>query len=244
MSAADWDNDEWSERLAARFFSPAFAGEPVTFAVDHRTLADITNLSEVDAVDALAAHVREQVMPGPHFSRVRARADVWQTKGCSGPPPSLSLLALTVVAASGMSHFNFYVPLRKLLDPADEGEGVPGDFATEVPPLWKQLGWWLDEHLAGSQGLSTIVEHPHFVNIGYSLQQAILRASDRSLLFRFFRAIGLDPGQETMAPAELRRALALWSSRQGPRAMRLRRLATDTALDGLAEVMLARSAEM
>jgi hypothetical protein len=243
MTAFDWDNETWSQKLASRFFSSAFEGEPVTFAVDRRALAEITGLSEEEGVDALAAQVRQDVMPGYHFSSILRRTLEWRAEGCGGPPPSLPLLGLTVLAASGMSKFNFYSPLRRLLDPSDVGQGIPGDFAATIPPMWEQLRWWLDDELKGACGLSTIIGHRHFPFIGYSLQQVILRASDRPLLYRFFRAMGLEPGRETFAPAELRRALAIWSSRQGPRSARLHRLATDPALDGLAELVLLRAAE-
>ena len=90
--------------------------------------------------------------------------------------------------------------------------------------------------------MSTIENHEHFSNIGYSLKQALFRASDRTLLYRFFRAIRLDPLLDDVVPVEIRRALAIWSRRQGPSADRLHRLATDAAIEPLADSILVSMA--
>ena len=79
--------------------------------------------------------------------------------GMVGVPPSLPLLALTVLAASLMqregdvaSH-NFYRRFREQLDPLDDQPGIPGDFGDWIPSLWRQLERWLNEHLGGASGV-------------------------------------------------------------------------------------------
>lgn len=238
MNSTGWASDAWSIELADRFFSSAFAGEPVTFAVDGDALASIHGSSPVEAQKSLCAAVRAEIMPGHHFERVQRRAHRWQLDGADGPPPSLPVLGLTVLAAASMDANSFYGPLRRLLDPDDPDKGIPPRFEENVPWMWGQLSWWLGTHLKGSRGVSTISDPGFYVNIGYSLQQAAMRASDRRLVFRFFRAIGLQPQEEQILPSELRRALAVWAKGQLPRTARLLKLATDASLQQHADVLL------
>lgn len=159
------------------------------------------------------------------------------------PPPALPLLALNVLVASemtageGQGRPPFYQPLRQWLDPQDNEQGAPGDYSDAVPACWEMLKSWLDKTLEGARGYSTITRHEHFVNIGYALQQAVLRTADRRRLSRFFNAIGLEPGEEVTG-RELRQALAFWAKRQGSRGVRLRRLATEPHLKEYAENLL------
>jgi len=231
-----WEWDLWAIRLRERFFNRAFSGEPVTLSVDREELAAIFNRDVMDPVEALAIAVGSQVMPGFQFEGVRRATEQWLDAERAGPSsdspcPALPLLALNVLVASEMTSGgqqgapNFYIPLRRLL--GDEiGSGVPGDYSSHVPQCWEALSTWLDDVLAGARGFSTISRHDQFVNIGYATQQAVLRASDRRRLGRFFRAVGVEPGDEVV-PAELRRALAVWARRQGPAGVRLHRLATE-----------------
>ena len=241
-----WSLDRWAEALTARYYSPTFAGEPVTFCVDTDELESIRGLPPTQALEELAAAVANVVMPGYNFRSVWMRCRDWQSRGCLGPPPSLPLLALAVVAAGRMEVKqqgapNYYRPFRKLLDPGDPLGGVPGDYGQILPLMWEQLSWWLDVHLSGKRGLSTITRHAHFTNIGYALQQAILRASDRRRIHRFFRSVGFEPGDDVV-PEQLRRALEIWSRRLGPSGERLHRLASDPALEPYTDDLLRRIA--
>jgi hypothetical protein len=228
----------WSRALAEAFFSSDFAGEPVTFAVDSDALAAITGDPPELAIESLAHCVRELVMPNYRFYRIRDMARCWRSAGCDGPPPSLPLLALTVLAFGANEKFGLYKPLRRLLDPDDHDGGMPGDFDYSVPEMWEQLAWWLETHQQGNFGLPTITKHEFYVNVGYSRQQALLRTGDRTLVYRFFRSIGLAPAEEQVVASELRRALAIWSNSRLPRTARLHRLATDPALAKYADALL------
>ena len=126
-----------------------------------------------------------------------------------------------MTSSGGQGAPSFYGPLRQHLNPGDEGEGAPGDYSDSVPECWELLSQWLDELLFGRRGFSTIRRHDHFVNIGYATQQAVLRTSDRRRLSRFFRSIGLQPGEEDVVASELRQALRVWAKRQGPAGTRL-----------------------
>ena len=238
MSSMEWDYARWTEGLADHFFSAEFAGEPVTFSVDPGSLATITGDDAATAIESLGSVVRRIVMPNHRFHRVRDMARTWCREGCDGPPPSLPLLALTVLAVTTADNFGLYKPLRRLLDPDDGASGMPGDFDDAVPEMWEQLTWWLDDHLQGRHGVSTITKHSFYRNIGYSAQQAVLRPSDRTLIYRFFKAIGLSPGEEEVVPSELRRALGAWAGARLPRTKRLHRLATDASHVPYAEALL------
>ena len=100
-----------------------------------------------------------------------------------GVPPSLPLLALTVLAASLMqregdvaSH-NFYRRFREQLDPLDDQPGIPGDFGDWIPSLWRQLERWLNEHLGGASGVVVLqsqeaLDHnPYGKNIAHAINK-------------------------------------------------------------------------
>lgn len=171
-----------------------------------------------------------------------------------GPPPSLPLLALTVLAASMMQRqgevaaHNFYRRFRQQLAPLDNQPGIPGDYGDWLPELWRQLERWLNDHLCGASGVLVLqsqeaLEHNAYgKNIAHPLQQAVFRISDRRHLFRFFRAIGVDPEDDDAEPTELRRALALWAARHLPGAARLLRLATETTVESHCLDLLERLA--
>jgi hypothetical protein len=243
----DWQ--WWGSALQARYLNRAFDGEPVTLSVDCDELATITGDDPDVAVRSLVEAVRTQVMPGYQFGRVKNSMQRWfRTVGedmeSEIPPPALPLLALNVLVASEMTNGggqgapSFYGPLRQQLNPGDAGEGAPGDYSESVPDCWEMLSQWLDELLSGRRGISTIRRHDHFVNIGYATQQAVLRTSDRRRLSRFFRSIGLQPGEEDVVASELRQALRVWAKRQGSAGARLFKLATEPALQPYADRLL------
>lgn len=242
-----WSAEQWTDALASRYFSSAFAGEPVTFCTDADEIAAVRGRPASLAIKELSAVVGREVMPRHNYRRLWQRCQRWQDDGCDGPPPSLPLLALNVLAASRMTASavgaaNFYTPYRQLLDPTDDQPGMPGDYNRYVPRMWEQLSWWLSEHLGGERGISTVTKHEHFVNIGYARQQAVLHASDRRRLHRFLRSIGFEPGDDVIAD-ELRQALKIWARRLGPVGDRLVRLATDQTLEPYANELLRRVAE-
>ena len=226
--ALEWSYDRWASELAGFFFGGSDPVEIVAFCAD--------------------------VMPGYCFEFIGSLAKEWEREGMIGPPPSLPLLALTVLAASLMQRegevaaHNFYRRFRQQLDPLDDQPGIPGDFGDWVPELWRQLERWLNEHLQGASGVLVLqsqeaLEHNAYSkNIAHPLQQAVFRMSDRRHLYHFFRAIGVDPEDDDAEPTELRRALALWAARHQPGAARLARLATEPSFESYCLDLLARLA--
>ena len=254
LEAIDWSYDRWTRELARFFFSGSDSGSVVAFCADGPTLASLAGITEPVAIASLRAAVEPCVMPGYRFENIGRLASEWERAGMIGPPPSLPLLALTVLAASFMqregdvaSH-NFYRRFREQLDPLDDQPGIPGDYGDWIPSLWRQLEKWLNEHLGGTCGLLVLqsqeaLDHnPYGKNIAHALQQAVFRVSDRRHLYRFFRAIGVDPEDDDAEPTELRRALAIWAARHQPGAARLARLATESLFVDYSLDLLARLA--
>lgn len=239
----NWSYDRWTRELARFFFDGNYPGEIVAFCADGPTLSTMTGEPEMVAIESLRAAVKPLVMPGFRFEFIGGLSKEWERDGMVGPPPSLPLLALTVLAASLMqrqgdvaSH-NFYRRFRQQIDPLDDQPGIPGDFGDWVPGLWRQLERWLNDHLSGGSGAlvlqsqETLAHNAYSKNIAYPLQQAVFRISDRRHLYRFFRAIGVDPEDDDAEPTELRRALAIWAARHQPGAARLARLATEPSFE-------------
>ena len=211
----------WASQLQQYYFGPRFAHSPVFLTTDEADLFELTRHEDIDdPVDSLASAVAAVVMPDFRFSSVVERSNEWLSNDADGPPPMLPLLALTVIAATRMEVGpnggapSFYKPFRELLGHAD-GVGAPGDFAKAIPECWELLDHWLTKVQKGASGISTIEQDEHFRNIGYSLRQSLFRGSDRQAIFRWFGAIGLDPGSNDTPGRELRKGLALWASRQG-----------------------------
>ena len=238
-SAFEWTYEDWTTELERHFFRDSNAGKLVTFCSDGPTLAAIAGVEEPVAIESLKAAIVPLVMPGYEFALIAESAFDWETSELVGPPPSLPLLALTVLAASqmqrdeGVASHNYYSRFRELLDPTDSDRGMPGDFGATVPRLWRQLERWLNDYLEGAMGTlllpnqDSLVHNAYLKNIAFGLQQAIFRESDKRHVYRFFRSIGVEPEEEDPEPTELRRALALWARRHLTSNSRVERLATD-----------------
>ena len=95
---------------------------------------------------------------------------------------------------------------------------------------------------SGSHGSSTIYRHDHFTLIGYSLQQALFRRSDRRRVQQFLFSTGFRAGDD-FEPAELRRTLRVWAGRHVG-CERLRRLASDANLAKYCEELLSHVARV
>ncbi|MGC4154863.1 MAG: hypothetical protein QM628_17565 [Propionicimonas sp.] len=191
----------WQERLAQEFFDGR-SGQPIVMFVDQSELDHIAGPG-VDGARSLASAVRTLADPAAGrtmFNGIRALNRHWASSGKVGPPPTLPLLALTVLAASemrrdaaGAAH-NYYIRLAgTLLPDADEQTledlrfdlGQGGAFLDAVE-IWQEIDRWLTQQ-GGTFGVSTI---PHdlgrYSRIGYPLSQTLVRRSDRATLTRFF----------------------------------------------------------
>lgn len=156
-----WGYEKWSSELD-RYYLREPADHPIVFCVDVETLADLTGENGQEAADALASCVASQVMPGYRFRIVVTSCERWANGDRQNAPPSLPLLAVTVLAASQMDRsaavgaHNYYRRFRQLLDPSDTQPGMPGDYGSTIPRLWQQLERWLNDELCGHRGILTL----------------------------------------------------------------------------------------
>ncbi|SVC92182.1 uncharacterized protein METZ01_LOCUS345036, partial [marine metagenome] len=219
--ASSWNYEDWSELLFQTFFSEENGGEDILFAIDDPVLAKISALSEEGedgGADSLARAVKSKISNRWRLGNISPAVRAWERER-KGAHPALPVLALTILAASRMAAdgnyaaHNYYVPLRRLLDPHDSGRGAPGDFPTEILGLWTSVRGWSEVDLEGRYGiLKADMTGGHFPYIAPALQHAFLRNSDLHRLDAFFRVLGLEPASEPPVGSELRRALKSWTS--------------------------------
>ncbi len=223
--------EDWAERLFEFFFDEENDGEEILFAIDEPTLQEIYPEGGTAAGSSLAQAVASRIQGSQWLvSNVYLNmVQPWERLGRPGAHPALPLLALTVLAASRMqtggsfAANNYYVPLRRTLDPNDVGHGPPGDFRDYIEQLWFSVEEWSTVTLEGRMGILR-AESQSLRYVGLALQHAFLRASDLRHLDEFFRRFGLEPGEDLdVEPAELRRRIRAWLlGRNEPWAIRLR----------------------
>ena len=249
----EWDYERWSAEIDRHFLQEP-AGHPIVLCVDAETLTNLTGQDGEEAAAALARCVGSEVMPGYRFGAIAMRCEIWARGDRRSAPPSLPLLAVTVLAASMMDRstdvgaHNYYLRFRQLLDPSDDRRGRPDNYGETIPYLWRQLETWLNDEMGGNRGILILPSEEALArtryrrNIGHALQHALFRASDRRRLVAFFRAVGLEPGEEEIEAVELRRTLAVWAGRRLPQAKRLHILATETEHETYCLRLLERQA--
>ncbi|UGS35340.1 hypothetical protein [Capillimicrobium parvum] len=200
--ASDWGSAEWCTALAEHFFRPDVAQLPVLFFVDEDLLAALHPSGRRDAAVACLGRAVRSGLAGPeprgYFDGFERRGRQWKLRGADGAPPFLHLLALCVLAATRMgtgsvAATNYRHHLCALLELDDAH--MPAGFRDSLYYLWETLTWWLDVHLGGALGLSTIVEDKHYTHIGYPISQTLFRSADSLKLDDFFRWIALRPGE-------------------------------------------------
>ncbi|UJW29999.1 hypothetical protein L3Q67_32950 [Saccharothrix sp. AJ9571] len=215
----------WQQLLAAAFFR---RGAPFMLFVDDDELQRLLPAGLGGAAASLSAAVAEEVDVDRGklmFDRLSQKQAEWQCGDRRTPPPTLPLLALTVLAATRMHRDtenaanNFYVRLVQVLAPDADNRArqrirtalrEDGAF-TQVVTMWRTLHDWLTS-TDGEFGISTIVDHPDLTRIGFPLSQAVLRRTDRAELTRFFAALDLK-SRGMPAPGSLLSQLRLWMAR-------------------------------
>lgn len=190
----------WQERLAREFFEGR-TGQPVVMFVDLDDLERLADAGE-NTLRSFAGAVRSMVnirLGASMFSEVQRVEAVWRRGTQDQPPPTLPVLALSVLAASEMrrdasgARHNYYIRLSRALLP----DGIDAEIEslrhslrergafTDVAAMWQRIHQWMGEH-DGAFGTSTIPQSPELSRIGYPLSQALIRRSDRAALTRFF----------------------------------------------------------
>jgi len=191
----DWN--DWQECLLEEF--RAGPGRPVFFYADDDVL---TQLGGEEGPHSLAAAVRASLVNfGDPYDSIFRRAVKAKLKNPEQPPPTLPLLALSVLAATRMegtagvaqnAYYHRLFEVAGVSPGSDLGLSMKRDFDT-VAMLWRQFDTWM--HTAAGQqfGVSTIrLINNHLKRIGYPLSQALLRRADRNILTHLWAALGHD----------------------------------------------------
>lgn len=218
LTAGSADYAGWTRALCARFFIPANTGHSITFFVDDDLLDRMVAGPKGSGSTSLAGAVKASGKLLPEASRrmfepIFSETVSWKEGGAIGDNPSIPLLACAVLAASRMAaegsigSNNYYRRFREVLGLA--GAGMPADYDTAFRGLWRIYSWWLDQHLHGALGRSTVQGHPHLTNIFFSISQALLRNADRKRFTEFFEWMDWQPG-DAVTDGEIRACLPAW----------------------------------
>jgi hypothetical protein len=159
------------------------------------------------------------------FARMSGLESKWRVSAEEGPPPTLPLLALSVLAGTRMRRdgdaraSNYYLRFAQSLLPErgiDEVQAVrlalrEGGAFADVAEMWRTLHIWISQQ-SPALGISMIRDHPRLKRIGFPLSQAVLRGSDRAVLTKLFAALDI---KALGVPEEsaLLEYLRLWSAR-------------------------------
>ena len=200
---------DWAVRLRDHYFTANNAGRPITLFVDDDVLSQIgAGINHGGPVRSFEAAVRSWLHPhaANPFEKVYSDALKWKRGWpTDSTPPSLPLLAATVLAASRMTKggdyapHNYYIHFFKIVQLPNElrYQNAYGDV---IPDLWEDLGLWLDDITHGKFGHSTIARDEWLTRIGYALSQSLFRQSDRDKLPLFFKKQALTPHAVVSAP--------------------------------------------
>ncbi|MCD0485002.1 hypothetical protein LO771_22110 [Streptacidiphilus sp. ASG 303] len=245
---------QWHEVLSAKFFGAGNAQRSTVLYIDAEVERELAERVGTGLPQAVADELNWSDPYGPLFSSIQRECELWAKLGIQGPPPSLPVLALSVLAATrmessdGMLKTNFYGRWIQLF-----GE-QPSSFRAnklvhafeDVAVMWEELDTWL-EQTCGLYGTSTVSTDEFRWKTGYPISQALVRGSDRQILTRFFAATRLRPhNPDEISGRELLRRLRVWTSgrdrRLSPRLMEELASAPDTS-DTLIASLVKRLAD-
>ncbi len=212
---------EWNDALAAHFFKPEMAGQPVYLYVNRDVIADAGERLDSDLGGLVSA-----ACLGPAWvtraglcQRALQTHEAWRSRGLPYPP-YLGYLALFVLAAGLEGDFAahaYYPRLRALLE--EPGSGMLPSF-DRMLELWDDLERWSVHDRGGELGVFEARIAGGWIHVGLPIAQTVLTADERQALPRIFAAAGLDSTWHPSS-AELIRALRL----HGPGSLRNRTMA-------------------
>ncbi|MGW2330615.1 hypothetical protein ACWC5C_33375 [Streptomyces sp. NPDC001700] len=208
--------------LSAEFFGEAHALRSTVLYVDDEIERDLATLNGIEGrlSQAVAEELNWAAPERPLFQRIQLACSAWAADGSTGPPPSLPVLALSVLASTrmassdGMRKTNFYgrwVQLFGEQSGSYRANKLEHAFL-EVAEMWEQLDAWL-EQTGGLYGTSTVSTGDPYWKIGFPISQALVRGADRQILTRFFAATRLRPNNPNQVSGrELLRRLRIWTA--------------------------------
>jgi hypothetical protein len=203
----------WNDAIAAHFFRPENAGQPVYLYVTRATIETIGGTGSVPAfVAAMQAGPPWATRTGLCQRALQAMRD-WRTRGLK-KPPYVGFLALFVLALDqeGFHPNAYYARLRTLLG-EEPVNGMYNSFDHMIE-LWDDLESWLNDVHGGALGILRTDIAGSWINVGLPAAQAILTAEEREHLYGAFAEEGLDP---EYPPSDLELRGILLRHRQGLR---------------------------
>jgi hypothetical protein len=199
----------WNDSIAARFFRPEAAGQPVYLFVTEDVIDEVGRSVGGGLPDFIAA-----VLEGPPgmtrsglCQRALQVADRWSSRNTTYPP-YLAYLALFVLAGGHDGDFDprsYYPRLWELLGEPDAGTPPSFDRMLE---LWDDLEHWSLRDRGGELGVFKAAVVGGKIHIGLPLAQTVLTEAERRALPCIFASAGLDPDSHP-SDRELRRAMAI-----------------------------------
>ncbi|MEU4256702.1 hypothetical protein AB0B42_05700 [Streptomyces fradiae] len=246
---------QWHEVLSAEFFGAGNALRSTVLHVDADVERKLAERIGTGLAQAVAGELNWGNPDRPLFSRIQRECEIWERQGSSAPPPSLPVLALSVLAATrmassdGMLKTNFYGRWIQLFgeQPSSLRANRLEHAFHDVAVMWEELDTWL-EQTGGLYGTSTISTDEFYWKIGFPISQALVRGSDRQVLTRFFAATRLRPHNSgKVSGRELLRRLRVWTAgrdrRLSPRLMEELASAPDTGDTTLITSLVKRLAD-
>ncbi|MER6066048.1 hypothetical protein ABT167_33755 [Streptomyces sp. NPDC001792] len=210
----------WHEVLSAEFFGPDHTMRSTVLYLDDEIERDLAERIGTSLPQAVADELNWGNPERPLFSRIQSQCVAWANGGGTGPPPSLPVLALSVLAATrmassdGMRSTNFYGRWAQLFGEQSgsyRANKLQHAFL-EVAEMWEELDAWL-ERTCGLYGTSTVSTGAPYWKIGFPISQALVRGADRQILTRFFAATRLRPkNPNQVSGRELLRRLRVWTA--------------------------------
>lgn len=230
------------------FFDGRHAGQPVYLSLDAEARDELASKLGVEGStveeDVCRSVSRTLIKFGDPYDRFVRDARTWRRQGGNTPPPFSALLftfahAATLMAADGnFAGSNYYHRLSQVTGLSRE---VLSTHRASMELLWTSLNNWLVEksHMLGRPTARSMGATWRYV--GWSISQAIVRASDRELFHGMFEHFGFS-GNEALSTRDMERYLATWMLTSGPNT-RLRNAWQKPALqERVAEAALAELA--
>lgn len=177
---------EWNEALFSDLRDRARPERRLYLYVDRETLADVSALSEAEALKDFCAAFRAARGRRP-FSAGAEAADRWASRGFDGAPPFVADLAMTVLAVTeepvGAQH-GVYRTQNSLLGLPPEAHAPPG-YGDDVPAMWETWNRWL-RGPGRAFGLPSARTFRTWATLqGWSRSQGLVRHRDRLTIEQF-----------------------------------------------------------
>ncbi|MFB9978184.1 hypothetical protein ACFSQQ_16570 [Mesorhizobium kowhaii] len=206
------------------FFDGRFSAQPVYLSMDNGMRSEFAERFGIDPNTAESA-ICDSVRPtlaraGDPYARYALDTRIWKRSGMRRPPPFSALLFSLAYAAELMeaegdfANSNYYYRLSQVT-------GIERDilkrYRNSPEPLWLALNDWLvaNNHLLGRPTARPMSSTWRYV--GWSISQAIVRASDRDLFHDLFEGFGFS-GSEAISKRDMVHYLANWMLTSRPNA--------------------------